>query len=83
MENVRKTEIGQEYSFGYRRPQGKHVLISMQLFYLPPHKIKQNKTKLQHRNNYNTRRSQIDQFLSKQPGERMLLHIAKDLKTLM
>ena len=42
MQNVRKTEIGQEHPFGYRRPQGKHVLISIQLFYLPPHKTKQN-----------------------------------------
>ena len=64
MQNVRKTEIGQGNPLGYRRPQGKHVLISIQLFYLPPHKTKQNKTKLLHRNNYNTRRSQIDRFLS-------------------
>ena len=50
------------------------------------HHIKQNKTKqtkLQYRNNYNTRWNQIDQFLSKQPGERMLLYIAKDLKVLV
>ena len=40
---------------------------------------KQNK-KLSHRNNNNTRRNRIDQFLSKQPRERILLYIAKELK---